>query len=63
MRIPGSVGWPTVIDPYISLTAWTTSSFCSLGTSIRVADTHACPAVMATATIPPRGASRTASSR
>ena len=42
--------------PYISATAWTTSSLRSFGTSIRVADTHAWPDVMATATIAPIGA-------
>ena len=44
----GSLGGPTLRVAYAALTASSTSSLRSSGTSIRVAATHAWPAVMAT---------------
>ena len=59
----GSVGGPTVSDAYAPLTALSTSSFWSRGTTIRVAATQAWPAVIATTIIAPVAARSTASGR
>ena len=52
-----------VSGAYASLTALSTSSFWSRGTTMRVAATHACPAVIATTIIAPVATRSMASGR
>ena len=59
----GSVGGPTTTAAYAPLTASSTSSLRSRGTTMRVAATHACPAVAATTATAPAPTRSTASGR